>query len=203
MYIFTLNHNNLVIITTGEKEKKIKMKRITVLFTVIVLLLCGCVRTGERDTYDFISAMAKCGFECVIEETESGEETRESCYVGAYKITLFSNASYKLYRVCVTYSGKGGKDYIALAGAAVKSMCLYSESQTSAVLEALGIAKTLPDSTKGVARCEAGEFFFSFTCDEAGGMLVIDSLRLNPTQPATVTVRTTVARLTEEAEAVL
>ena len=72
------------------------------------------------------------------------------------------------------------------------SMCLYTENRALSVLKTLGINETLPDSTKSVARCETGEFFFSFTCDKAGGMLVIDSLRLNPTQPATVTVRTTV-----------
>lgn len=192
MYIFTLNHSILVIITTAEMRKKIKMKRLIVLLTVICLVFCGCVRTGERDSLDFISTMAKYGYECVVEEVSSGEETRESCYVSGFKISLFSNSDYKLYRLSVTYSGKGGKDYIDLARAAVMSMCLYSENQTSAVLETLGINETLPDSTKGVARCETGEFFFSFTCDNAGGMLVIDSLRLNPTQPATVTVRTTV-----------
>ena len=115
-------------------------------------------------------------------------------------MSLFSNADYKLYRVTVTYSGKGGREFIALAGAAIMSMCLYSESKTSAVLETLGIKETLPDSTKGVARCETEGFFFSFTCDSAGGMLVIDSLRLNPTQPASVTVRTTVAVLAEKSE---
>ena len=171
------------------------MKRLAVLVTLITLLLCGCVRTGERDVTDFISAMAKSGYECVVEETESGEETKESCYVGAYKISLFSYADYKLYRACVTYSGKGGKEYIDLVRAAVMSMCLYSDNQALSVLEALGISETLPDSTKGVARCEAGNFLFSFTCDSAGGMLVVDSLRLNPPQPATVTVRTTVPQL--------
>lgn len=168
------------------------MKRIILVLTVFVFLFCGCVRTGERDALDFISAMAKHGYECVVEETESGEETKESCYINNYKISVFSNADYKLYRVSVTYSGKGEKDFIALARAAIMSMCLYSQNQSSAVLETLGINESLPDSTKGVARCETGEFFFSFTCDNAGGMLVIDSLRLNPTQPATVTVRTTV-----------
>lgn len=192
MYIFTLNHIILVIITTAEMRKEYKMKRLIALLTVICLVLCGCVRTGERDAFDFISSMAKYGYECVAEETVSGEETRESCYVGNYKISLFSNADYKLYRASVTYSSKGEKDFISLAKSTVMSMCLYTESRASAVLETLGMAKMLPDSTKGVARCETGEFLFSFTCDEAGGMLVIDSLRLNPTQPATVTVRTTV-----------
>lgn len=177
------------------------MKRLTVLLTVICLMLCGCVRTGERDALDFISAMAKYGYECVVEETQSGEETKESCYTDNCKISLFSDSAYKLYRVSVTYSGKGEKEFIPLARVVIMSTCLYSESRASAVLEALGISATLPDSTKGVARCEAGEFLFSFTCDKAGGMLVIDSLRLNPTQPATVTVRTTVPVLTEKAEA--
>lgn len=179
------------------------MKRLIALLTVICLVLCGCVRTGERDTLDFISSMAKCGYECVVEETLSGEETKESCYVEKCRISLFSNADYKLYRVSVTYSGKAEKEFISLAKAVIMGMCLCSESNASAVLETLGISQTLPDSTKGVARCEAGEFFFSFTCDEAGGMLVIDSLRLNPTQPATVTVRTTVPALTEKAETTL
>lgn len=179
------------------------MKRLSALFIVICLVLCGCVRTGERDALDFISAMAKYGYECVIEETVSGEETKESCYVENCRISLFSNADYKLYRVSVTYSGKAGKEFVTLASAVINSMCLYTESRASAVLETLGVAKILPDSTKGVARCETGEFLFSFTCDEAGGMLVIDSLRLNPTQPATVTVRTTVPALTEKAETTL
>lgn len=178
------------------------MKRLVVLLTVICLMFCGCVRTGERDSLDFIGAMAEYGFECVVEEVSSGEETKESCYVGQFKISMFSNADYKLYRVSVTYSGKGEKDFIALAKAAVMSMCLYTENQTSAILKTLSIAETLPDSTKGVARCETGEFFFSFTCDNAGGMLVIDSLRLNPTQPATVTIRSTVPSA-EKAEATL
>lgn len=178
------------------------MKRLVVLLTVICLMFCGCVRTGERDALDFIGAMAEYGFECVVEEVSSGEETKESCYVGQFKISMFSNADYKLYRVSVTYSGKGEKDFIALAKAAVMSMCLYTENQTSAILKTLSIAETLPDSTKGVARCETGEFFFSFTCDNAGGMLVIDSLRLNPTQPATVTIRSTVPSA-EKAEATL
>lgn len=178
------------------------MKRLVVLLTVICLVFCGCVRTGERDSLDFIGAMAEYGFECVVEEVSSGEETKESCYVGQFKISMFSNADYKLYRVSVTYSGKGEKDFIALAKAAVMSMCLYTENQTSAILKTLSIAETLPDSTKGVARCETGEFFFSFTCDNAGGMLVIDSLRLNPTQPATVTIRSTVPSA-EKAEATL
>lgn len=178
------------------------MKRLVVLLTVICLVFCGCVRTGERDSLDFIGAMAEYGYECVVEEVSSGEETKESCYVGQFKISMFSNADYKLYRVSVTYSGKGEKDFIALAKAAVMSMCLYTENQTSAILKTLSIAETLPDSTKGVARCETGEFFFSFTCDNAGGMLVIDSLRLNPTQPATVTIRSTVPSA-EKAEATL
>lgn len=178
------------------------MKRLVVLLTVICLMFCGCVRTGERDSLDFIGAMAEYGFECVVEEVSSGEETKESCYVGQFKISMFSNADYKLYRVSVTYSGKGEKDFIALAKAAVMSMCLYTENRTSAILKTLSIAETLPDSTKGVARCETGEFFFSFTCDNAGGMLVIDSLRLNPTQPATVTIRSTVPSA-EKAEATL
>ena len=176
------------------------MKRLVTLLAVICLAFCGCVRTGERDSFDFIGAMAQYGYECVVEETESGEETKESCYIDSCKMSLFSNADYKLYRVTVTYSGKGGREFIALAGAAIMSMCLYSESKTSAVLETLGIKETLPDSTKGVARCETEGFFFSFTCDAAGGMLVIDSLRLNPTQPASVTVRTTVAVLAEKSE---
>ncbi len=171
------------------------MKRLILTLTVFCFLFCGCVRTGERDSLDFIWAMAAYGFDCVVEETESGEETKESCYIGEYKISLFSNADYKLYRVSAAYSGKGEKDFISLAKAIVMSACLYSEAQTLTVLETLGIAKMLPDSTKGVARCETQGYFFSFTCDSAGGMLVIDSLRLNPTQPVTVTVRTTVPKL--------
>lgn len=202
MYIFTLNHIILVIITTAEMRKGYKMKRLVVLLTVISLVLCGCVRTGERDTFDFISSMAKCGYECVVEETVSDEETRESCYVGNCKISLFSNADYKLYRASVTYSGDGEKNFISLAKSTVMSMCLFTENRALSVLKTLGINETLPDSTKGVARCETGEFFFSFTCDAAGGMLVIDSLRLNPTQPATVTVRTTVPS-PEESETAL
>ncbi|MBQ6931212.1 MAG: hypothetical protein IJN38_03705 [Clostridia bacterium] len=179
------------------------MKRLVLPLVLVSFLFCGCVRTGERDAADFICAMAEYGFECVVEETESGEKTKESCYVDNCKISMFSNSDYKLYRVCVTYSGKSGKAFSGLAGASVMSMCLYSQEHASAVLEALGISQTPPDSTGGVARCETGEFLFSFTCDEAGGMLVIDSLRLNPAQPATVTVRTTVQRLalTEETEA--
>lgn len=176
------------------------MKRLSVLFILICLVLCGCVRTGERDAFDFISSMAKCGYECVIEETLSGEETKESCYVGKCRISLFSNSDYKLYRVSAVYSGKGEKEFIPLAKAIIMSTCLFEKSRAAVVLETLGISETLPDSTNGVARCEAGEFFFSFTCDEAGGMLVVDSLRLNPTQPATVTVRTTVAVLPEKSE---
>lgn len=177
------------------------MKRIGALMIVVCLVLGGCVRTGERDSIDFIASMARCGFECVVEETLSGEEIKESCYVGEYKISLFSNSSFKLYRLCITYLGRGEKSFIDLAKAAVMSMCSYTDAQALAVLSTLGIAESLPDSTEGVARCEAQDFFFSFSCDTAGGMLVVDNLRLNPTQPATVTVRTTVPS-PEETEAV-
>ncbi len=178
------------------------LTRITALLILLGVLLCGCARTGEKDSLDFIADMARQGYECVIEETESGDEIREACYVNGFKISLFSNRSFKLYRLCVTYSGMGDKDFIPLSRAAVMSTCGFSAQQADAVLKTLGIAESLPDSTKGVARCETEQFFFSFTCDEAGGMLCVDNLRLNPTQPATVTVRTTVPS-PEEAETVL
>ena len=179
------------------------MKKKTVLsfvLCIVVFLLSSCTRVGERDGTDFIVNMAKYGFDLTAEETVSDEYLKESYYVNSCKISVYLNENSKLYRLVLTYSKKAPKDYAFTAKSCIASFCGFEETLVAEIVSALGISPSLPESTKGVNRCESEYYLFSFTCDKAGGCLVIDSLRLNPTSAPTVTVRTTVPVITSAEE---
>lgn len=181
------------------------MKKKTVLSFVlclVVFLLSSCTRVGERDGTDFIVNMAKYGFDLTAKETVSTEYLKESYYVNGCKISVYLNENSKLYRLVLTYSKNAPRDYAFTAKCCIMSFCGLEETLTEEIVSTLGISPSPPDSTKGVARCESEYYLFSFTCDKAGGCLVIDSLRLNPTSAPTVTVRTTVPKITSAEESV-
>ena len=179
-------------------KKKILAAYILLLCPV---LLCACTRMGERDSTDFISSMAKYGFDLTAQEISSGEQLRESYYSGAYKISAFSNSSGKLCRLSLTFAGTAQDDLPNTAKSCIMSFCGFEEAHAQEIADTLGISLPLPDSTMGVTRCESEYYLFSFTVDSAGGCLVIDSLRLNPTSAPTVTVRTTVPQVSATEEA--
>ncbi len=181
------------------------MKKKTVLSFVlclIIFLLSSCTRVGERDGTDFIVNMAKHGFDLTAEETVSTEYLKESYYVNSCKISVYLNENSKLYRLVLTYSKTAPKDFCFTAKCCIASFCGLEEAITEDIVSTLGFSPSPPDSTKGVARCESEYYLFSFTCDKAGGCLIIDSLRLNPTSAPTVTVRTTVPKITSAEESV-
>lgn len=176
-------------------------------FFVLALLLClcslafsACVRTGEMDSIDFVSSMAKYGFDLSADEISSADGIKESYYSGDCKITVCSNENGKMYRLILTYYKDAPADFFNTAKSCIMSFSGVGDALALEIMNTLGISQPLPDSTQGVARCESEYFLFSFTTDKAGGCLIIDSLRLNPTSSPTVTVRTTVPRveLTEE-----
>lgn len=166
------------------------MKIFSVLVLALLLLFsCGCVAVGEQDSLSFISAMAKCGYDCVVNETASTNELIESCYVGKCKITMRSGENGKLNKITLTSTAKGKNEFSAIAKACVMSSCGFTEQESVELLNSLGIFKTVPTSTMGVAEREKSQFLFSFTADSAGAALIIRNLRLNPTQEPTVTMR--------------
>lgn len=179
------------------------MKRFSVLVLLLCLcafVLCSCVRTGERDSLDFVSSMAKCGFDLTADEISSADEIKESYYTNDCRITVCSNENSKMYRLILTYSKTAPESFVHTAKSCIMSFSGADEQLALEIMNTLGVSQPLPDSTKGVARCESEYFLYSFTSDKAGGCLIIDSLRLSPTSSPTVTVRTTVPKviLTEE-----
>ncbi len=174
------------------------MKKITAVLLCVffIFLLCSCVRTGEKDSVDFLSAMIKIGFDCTVTETYSGEMLKESCYINGCKLSLYSNITGKLVRVSVTCVQDSRDKFIPLAGAAVKSFCSYTDDNVSDIFNTLGISDYLPDDSKGVKQCTTEWYSFSFTCDEAGGALEVTSLRLEPPSTPEVTLNTTIPFVT-------
>lgn len=171
------------------------MKRIlsVVLLLLLLFCLCSCTRLGEQDSLDFLYSMQEAGYACDISETLSGKEVIECCYVEDCKLTMLSTEQGKLYRVMLTYSqNTDRKKVIPLMEACIVSMGEHTQEEAKAVLKALGIGSALPSDTGNVTRCTEQWYFYSFTSQDIGGQLMIDSLRLNPTTAPTVTVRTTV-----------
>ncbi len=169
-----------------------KKVSVTVLFAVLMLMLCSCVRTGEKDSVDFLSAMIKNGFDCTVAEASSGELFKESCYINGCKLSLYSNGDGKLVRVSVTCVPESRVNFIPLATQAVKAFCSYTDENVSDVFKTLGIGDYLPDDSGGVRQCTTEWYSFDFTCDKAGGALEVTSLRLEPPSTPEVTLNTTV-----------
>ena len=162
------------------------------------LLLCSCVRTGQADSLDFLSAMAKSGFDCRVDETVSGEKLKESCYVENCKLSMYSDSQGRLVNITVTYSGSESSGFDELARAMVKSFCGFEQSRVDEIFNTLGIADPLPSDTNGVRRCDTEWYGFGFTSDEAGGTLAVVSYRLEPASVPDVTFNTTVPFLSEK-----
>ena len=179
-----------------------KKTALSVALFLIIILFTSCTRVGERDGTDFIVNMAKYGFDLSAEEIVSTENLKESYYVNGCKISVYSNENSKLYRLVLTYSKNAPPDYLFTAKCCIMSFCGFEEILTEEIAAAVKLMPSPPDSTKGVARCESEYYLFSFSCDKAGGCLIIDSLRLNPTSAPTVTVRTTVPKITSAEESV-
>ncbi len=170
------------------------MKKTSLLFITVVfcLLAASCMRMGERDSLDFLSAMHAYGYRCVVEETQSGEMLKESCYVDGFKISMFSENDGRLVRISVTYAGSENAGFAALASDAVGAFCGFDGEQIAAVFSVLGVGESLPQDSGDVIRCDTQWYGFSFTCDEAGGALAVDSYRFRPTSTPDVTLNTTV-----------
>ncbi len=176
------------------------MKKMLFLPIVLsVLLLCSCVRTGQKDSIDFISSMLKAGYDCRVDETVSGEKLKESCFIGNCKLSMFSDSQGRLVNITVTYAQKQSEGFETLAKEAVKSFCGFEQEQVDAVFSILGITDPLPSDTKGVRRCDTEWYGFGFTSDEAGGTLAVVSYRLEPASIPDVTLNTTVPFLSEKA----
>lgn len=165
---------------------------VAVLCSFLCFLLCSCVRTGEKDSVDFLSAIIKSGFDCAVQETSSGEYLKESCYINGCKLSLYSNGDGKLVRVSVTCVPESRVNFIPLATQAVKAFCSYTDENVSDVFKTLGIGDYLPDDSGGVRQCTTEWYSFDFTCDKAGGALEVTSLRLEPPSTPEVTLNTTV-----------
>lgn len=174
------------------------MKKVlsVVLGVVFSLLFCSCVRTGEKDSTDFISSMIKYGYDCGISETLSGETLKESCYVSGCKLSLYSDSTGKLVRISVTYVPESRGKFLPLAHTAVKSFCSYSEENINEIFSVLGIGDYPPDDSSGVKRCNTEWYSFYFTCDETSGALEVVNLRLEPESIPDVTLNTTVPFVT-------
>lgn len=170
------------------------MKKIllAVVWAVFAFLFCSCVRTGEKDSIDFISSMIKCGYDCSISETLSGETLKESCYVNGCKLSLYSDGSGKLARISITYVPESRGEFLMLAQAAVRSFCLYGEEDINEIFTALGTGDYPPDDSSGVRRCNTEWYSFYFSCDETSGALEVVNLRLEPDGVPDVTLNTTV-----------
>lgn len=150
------------------------------------------MRMGERDSLDFLSAMHKCGYRCVVEETQSGELIKESCYVGNFKLSMFSEDNGRLVRVSVIYAGCENAGFAELASAAVGAFCGFDSKQVESVFSVLGIGDVLPQDSGDVLRCDTKWYGFSFSCDEVGGALTVESYRSRPASAPDVTLNTTV-----------
>lgn len=167
------------------------MKRIILLFLLsLIFLLCGCVSTGETDVTDFTVSMAEYGYDCIFEESLSSQTLSHYTYIDRFRLRLNCNNSGAVVSLSITCAGKSDERYIKAAKAAVSSLCGFPESRITEIFDVISV-NSMPDTTCGVNRCESGGFVFTFTADEAGGILVAENLRLNPTVAPSVTVRTT------------
>ena len=198
MYILNKHHIILVIITMFSEGGHNTMYKLAaaVLCLMSLAVLCSCVRTGERDSLDFLSSMAERGFECRVDETFSTDRLKESCYVDGCKLSLYSNSQGKLTGISVTYEAENPHGFNELACAAAESFCGFSADEIQSVFEVLGIDIALPEDSEGVKRCDTQWYGFSFTSDRVGGALVIRSYRLEPTSAPEVTLNTTVPFVT-------
>ncbi len=173
-------------------------KAIALLCALPLVLLCSCVRTGQKDSMDFLSYMARAGYACRIEETVSGGKLKESCYVNGCKLSLYSDSQGRLVNITVTYQNSESGGFKGLAHDAVKAFCSFDNEQADAVFNILGIYDPLPSDTEGVRRCDTEWYGFGFTCDKTGGTLAVVSYRLEPTSVPDVTLNTTVPFLSEK-----
>lgn len=175
------------------------MKKIVVICCFLSLfLLCSCVRTGQKDSVDFMSAMMKSGFDLHVDETVSGEKLKESCFVDGFKLSLYSDSQGRLVNVTVTYAGSEKNGFEALARESVKAFCGFEDEQIDKIFITLGIYDPLPSDTKGVRRCDTEWYGFGFTADKAGGTLAVVNYRLEPASVPDVTINTTVPFLSEK-----
>ena len=197
MYILSLNYCILVIITICIGG--MFLKKLAVIFCVLFLfMLCSCVRTGQKDSMDFLSSMIKNGYDLHIEETVSSEKLKESCFVDGCKLSLYSDSQGRLVNITVTYAGAESSGFDKLARAAVKSFCDFEQEQINDVFNTLGIYDPLSSDTNGVRRCDTEWYGFGFTSDEAGGTLAVVSYRLEPASVPDVTLNTTVPFLSKK-----
>jgi len=175
------------------------VKKIFVLLCIFpVLMLCSCVRTGQKDSVDFLSAMIKVGYDLHIDETISGEKMKESCYIDGCKMSIYSDSQGRLVNITVTYAGSEINGFEKLSREAVKAFCGFDDEYIDAIFNTLGIHDPLPSDTKGVRRCDTEWYGFGFTSDKAGGTLAVVSYRLEPASVPDVTLNTTVPFLSEK-----
>lgn len=163
------------------------------------LLLCSCVRTGQKDSIDFMSSMIKSGYDCRIEETLSNGKMKESCYINGCKLSMYSDTQGRLVNVTVTYQGEKYEGFEEFARDSVKAFCGFDDERINEIFSILGIRDTLPLNTKGVKRCDTEWYGFGFTSDKTGGTLAVVSYRLEPASVPDVTLNTTVPFLSEKA----
>ncbi len=149
-----------------------------------IVMLCGCTPTGEVNTERFAAEMAKYGYNINIEEIYSTQQLKESCYIEGCKITLFSDLNGATNRLVLTCAEARTRQQLALMGACVKSCCGLDDASVNEILE-----QAKSETTMGINQKSYGNWLISFTSDSAGCCLVLNNLRLNPTQEPTVTVR--------------
>ena len=175
------------------------MKKTLVIPMILPLfLLCSCVRTGQKDSIDFISSMLKSGYDCRIEETVSGDKLKESCYINGCKLSMYSDAQGRLVNVTVTYQGGKSQGFEKIARDTVKTFCGFENEMVNEIFGILGIQDPLTFDTKGVRRCDTEWYGFGFTSDKTGGTLAVVSYRLEPASVPDVTLNTTVPFLSEK-----
>jgi hypothetical protein len=173
-------------------------KALAILLFLPLFLLCSCVRTGQKDSIDFISSMIKSGYDCHVEETVSDDKLKESCYINGCKLSMYSDTQGRLVNVTVTYQGKQSDGFAEIARNAVKAFCGFENEQTDEIFSIIGIHDPLPSDTKGIKRCDTEWYGFGFVSDKTGGTLAVVSYRLEPTSVPDVTLNTTVPFLSEK-----
>ncbi len=173
-------------------------KALAILLILPLFMLCSCVRTGQKDSIDFISSMIKSGYDFRVEETVSGNKLKESCYINGCKLSMYSDSQGRLVNVTVTYQGKQSDGFEELAYDTVKAFCSLEQEQINEILNILGIHDPLPSDTKGIKRCDTEWYGFGFVSDKTGGTLAVVSYRLEPTSVPDVTLNTTVPFLSEK-----
>ena len=175
------------------------MKKVLALLLIIpVFMLCSCVRTGQKDSIDFISSMIKSGYDCRVEETISGDKLKESCYINGCKLSMYSDSQGRLVNVTVTYQGEKSEGFAEIARNAVKAFCDSEDEQINEIFSIIGIRDPLPADTKGIKRCDTEWYGFGFVSDKTGGTLAVVSYRLEPASVPDVTLNTTVPFLSEK-----